>query len=210
MAARLDLPISQYLLDKQYKLPIIRRCWEDQLRLKGRHLISPIQIFYESLIGMDIFLGDDFSDDSEPLISCVILQKQIDHIQGLKDNIVIPSIRMKQIREQELLGAKQASSLTNSRTTTNQAGESQNRSISIPSTNDATTPVPLSTHARREAPKRKANETQSNSCLICCTEERRLACIPCGHLIACVPCSHSLHNCPVCRKEIEAFVRIFV
>ncbi len=34
VAARLDLPISQRLLDQNFKLSIIKRCWEDQLRLK--------------------------------------------------------------------------------------------------------------------------------------------------------------------------------
>ncbi|CAF3732674.1 unnamed protein product [Rotaria sp. Silwood1] len=34
VAARLDLPISQSLLDRDFKLSIIKRCWEDQLRLK--------------------------------------------------------------------------------------------------------------------------------------------------------------------------------
>jgi hypothetical protein len=34
VAARLDLPVSQRLLDRGFKLPIIKRCWEDQLRLK--------------------------------------------------------------------------------------------------------------------------------------------------------------------------------
>lgn len=33
VAARLDLPVSQSLLEK-YKLSIVKRCWEDQLRLK--------------------------------------------------------------------------------------------------------------------------------------------------------------------------------
>ena len=36
VAARLDLPISQRLLDKKFKLSIIKRCWEDQLRLKRK------------------------------------------------------------------------------------------------------------------------------------------------------------------------------
>jgi hypothetical protein len=34
VAARLDLSISQRLLDQNFKLSIIKRCWEDQLRLK--------------------------------------------------------------------------------------------------------------------------------------------------------------------------------
>ena len=34
VAARLDISISERLLDKNFKLSIIKRCWEDQLRLK--------------------------------------------------------------------------------------------------------------------------------------------------------------------------------
>ncbi|CAF3600469.1 unnamed protein product [Rotaria sordida] len=34
VAARLDLPVSQRLLDQNFKLSVIKRCWEDQLRLK--------------------------------------------------------------------------------------------------------------------------------------------------------------------------------
>ena len=36
VTARLDLPISRHLLDQNFKLSIIKRCWEDQLRLKRR------------------------------------------------------------------------------------------------------------------------------------------------------------------------------
>lgn len=34
VAARMDLPISQDLLDQNYKFAIIKRSWEDQLQLK--------------------------------------------------------------------------------------------------------------------------------------------------------------------------------
>jgi hypothetical protein len=34
VAARLDLPISQRLLGQNFKLSVIKRCWEDQLQLK--------------------------------------------------------------------------------------------------------------------------------------------------------------------------------
>lgn len=34
VAARLDLPISRSLLDRNYQPSVIRRCWEDQLLLK--------------------------------------------------------------------------------------------------------------------------------------------------------------------------------
>jgi len=36
VASRLDLPISQSLLDRNFKLSIIKRCHEDQLRLKRK------------------------------------------------------------------------------------------------------------------------------------------------------------------------------
>ena len=52
--------------------------------------------------------------------------------------------------------------------------------------------------------------TPSNPCVLCLTEEKRLACIPCGHLAICEACGHSLRSCPICRREIEAFVRIYI
>ena len=36
VAARLDLPISQRLLNQNFKLSVIKRCWKDQLRLKRK------------------------------------------------------------------------------------------------------------------------------------------------------------------------------
>lgn len=38
VAARLDLPVSQRLLDQHFKLSVIKRCWEDQLRLKRERI----------------------------------------------------------------------------------------------------------------------------------------------------------------------------
>ncbi|CAF4061314.1 unnamed protein product [Rotaria sordida] len=54
------------------------------------------------------------------------------------------------------------------------------------------------------------NPSSSNPCVLCLEEEKRLACIPCGHLATCVPCGHSLRSCPICRTEIDAFVRIYI
>ncbi|CAF4703830.1 unnamed protein product, partial [Rotaria sp. Silwood2] len=79
VAARLDLPISQSLLNRKFKLSVIKRCWEDQLRLKQ----------------------NDFATDCDLFIACIILQKQIDHINGRQENIIVPSIKMKIIRETE-------------------------------------------------------------------------------------------------------------
>ncbi|UJR30930.1 hypothetical protein I4U23_018442 [Adineta vaga] len=77
VAARLDLPISQTLLG-EFKLSIIKRCWEDQLRLKH----------------------DDFVSDSDLRMACTILQKQISCIDGKKENIVVPCIKMRKLREE--------------------------------------------------------------------------------------------------------------
>jgi len=47
-------------------------------------------------------------------------------------------------------------------------------------------------------------------CIICLTEERQLACMPCGHLCTCVPCGYAVRKCPICRQEIHSFIRIHV
>ena len=57
--------------------------------------------------------------------------------------------------------------------------------------------------------EQQSDTTPSNLCVLCLEEEKRIACIPCGHLTTCAPCSHSLRSCPICRREIEAFVRIY-
>lgn len=43
VAARLDLTVSQNLLKRNFKSSIVKRCWEDQLRLKG---IVTIALFF--------------------------------------------------------------------------------------------------------------------------------------------------------------------
>lgn len=131
VSARLDLPVVQRLRS-QYSLSIIKRCIEDQWRIKN----------------------DDFQSDVELTTACWILKKQSDVIKGCKENIITPS--KSHSTEQQTKFAKQS------------PGE----------------------------------------CLICLTEEKRLACMPCGHLCACVPCGYSLRSCPICRQKIESFMRI--
>ncbi|CAF0743688.1 unnamed protein product [Didymodactylos carnosus] len=76
VAARLDLPVSQRMLDK-FRLSIIKRCYEDQLRLKL----------------------EDFVSDNDLYMACLILQKQIEVIDGKKENIIIPSKHLQEITE---------------------------------------------------------------------------------------------------------------
>ncbi|CAF0949526.1 unnamed protein product [Adineta steineri] len=211
VAARLDLPISQSLL-KEFKLSIIKRCWEDQLRLKR----------------------DDFLTDSDLRMACKILQKQIEHIDGKKENIVIPSVQMKKIQEDaekqraEALAREQISMIPTVPLTTPMTSNNSPQTVDVEmttssqsATNDSITQE-ITIRDQKEADiikptisdTNQQNQTKespiANPCVLCLSEEKRLACIPCGHLATCVPCGHSLRSCPICRREIEAFVRIYI
>jgi hypothetical protein len=130
-------------------------------------------------------------------MACLILQKQIEHINGKKENIVIPSIKMKKFREQNGIFFEDTLLFIFCRfigeCTMEQSPTTANTTQSSPSTADES-----------------ASASPNNPCVLCFTEEKRLACIPCGHLATCVPCGHSLRSCPICRREIEAFVRIYI
>lgn len=105
MAARLDLPCSQRLLDLYFKLSVIKRCWEDQLRLKRKYIdLLRKNGTDQYFIRFVVYLDDDFPSDTDLYMACLILQKQIEHINGNKENIVIPSKRMQMIREREQAG----------------------------------------------------------------------------------------------------------
>ncbi|CAF3521454.1 unnamed protein product [Rotaria sordida] len=206
VAARLDLPMSQRLLDQNFKLSIIKRCWEDQLRIKGTNFVSECDLY----------------------IACLILQKQIEHINGIKENIVIPSVRMKQIREQTGIVRQEEEAATLISCNTIRArcmNESNNMNVEM------ATPLQSShnsilksriTENQNETKKfnqitgtnnnedQLEHSTPYNPCITCLTEEKRIACLPCGHFTVCVSCSTSLQLCPKCQQKIIAFVRIYV
>jgi hypothetical protein len=52
----------------------------------------------------DLTIDDDFIDFCDLLMACIILQKQIEHIDGKKDNIIIPSVALSKIRQKEQEG----------------------------------------------------------------------------------------------------------
>jgi hypothetical protein len=153
-----------------------------------------------------IYLDDDFVTESDLLICCTILQKQIDRIQGNKDNIIVPSVKMKLIRERKQSGLLPLPVLANGDNI--QALESQ--PIPTPSIIESTSTAIITEDPQLLETNCTKNSSIANPCIICCQEEKRLACIPCGHLATCVPCSHALRTCPICRREIEAFVRIYI
>ncbi|CAF0856265.1 unnamed protein product, partial [Didymodactylos carnosus] len=180
VAARLDSPVSQRLLTK-FKLSIIKRCYEDQLRLKQ----------------------DDFPSDSDLYMACLILQKQIEIIDGRKENIIIPSKRLLELTEKNKREAIMAQS--NAMVNVNGSDTEEEGSEMVTSTPSI---EPIDT--KKEEKPRQGETENFNVCVLCLTDEKRLACIPCGHLATCVPCGHSLRNCPLCRREIKAFIRVYI
>ncbi|CAF1161761.1 unnamed protein product [Adineta steineri] len=167
-------------------------------------------------------LNDDFSDDCDILIACMILQNQITYIGGKKENIIIPHEAIHKIREREqaVIRAREqaacSSSLTNSSNDTNI--EMTTSTESMTNTIKMTTPKTTDQHVQNLKPSvvdtvpngEVDNSSTLNACLLCKTEEKRLACIPCGHLTVCTTCGRSLRLCPLCHREIEAFVRIYL
>ena len=53
----------------------------------------------------------------------------------------------------------------------------------------------------------------ASDCVVCMDANRNVVCIPCGHLATCVECLIALQTrkdpCPICRSEIESYVRIY-
>ncbi|CAF1184081.1 unnamed protein product [Rotaria sordida] len=180
VTARLDLSISQRLLNQNFKLSVIKRCWEDQLRLKH----------------------DDFVSDCDLFIACIILQKQIEHIGGNKNNIIIPSVKMKLIRDRQHSDTlTQEEHVSPSLPITSTQASSKMESMEVETANQ---------HSKTDEPISDSELSLNHPCILCGKEEKRLACVPCGHLVSCVSCYQKFRTCPKCHREIEAFVRIYI
>ncbi|CAF0905325.1 unnamed protein product [Adineta ricciae] len=190
VAARLDLPCSQRLLDQNFKLSIIKRCWEDQLRLKNNDFDSEIDLF----------------------IACTILQKQIQYIDGQKDKILVPSVALRKVDERG-----QTENLQTKQTTAELAVEKASNSISAEMTASFDKKSEFADRNSSKLDEIKSDSTtknvvpkKSDPCVLCLTEEKCLAFMPCGHVATCVPCGHSLRSCPMCRTETKAFLRVYL
>ena len=49
-------------------------------------------------------------------------------------------------------------------------------------------------------------------CVVCMTNERSMVCVPCGHRCLCDACGkHEVtgDKCPMCRKQVMMFIRVF-
>ena len=54
------------------------------------------------------------------------------------------------------------------------------------------------------------NESDDDECVVCLTNSKQYAVIPCGHLCLCKECSERLTNCPVCRCLIKDILKVYV
>ncbi|CAF1387990.1 unnamed protein product [Rotaria sp. Silwood1] len=152
VTARLNLPISQRLINENFTLPIVKRCWEDQLRIKEARSREALAKAWAS---KNVITSTSVNTSN---YQC--------HIEAAA------------------------------------TGTSSSKSV-----HHATLqPTAIAT----EPEGSPDNPMPSNLCVLCFTEEKRLACIPCGHLATCVPCGHLLRLCPICRCDIKAFARIYI
>lgn len=56
--------------------------------------------------------------------------------------------------------------------------------------------------------KNELNEI--NNCKICFSNKMDVLCQPCGHLCICSNCSKRCLKCPICRKNIKKYVKVFM
>lgn len=58
--------------------------------------------------------------------------------------------------------------------------------------------------------EKKGRYDSMKLCVICVENERENACIPCGHLCLCNGCSKKILLCPLCRKDVESFIHVYM
>jgi hypothetical protein len=61
-----------------------------------------------------------------------------------------------------------------------------------------------------EPPRPASTEPATAECAICWDGDPEYAVVPCGHRCLCANCSKAVSECPVCRGEMTAVLRVFV
>lgn len=54
------------------------------------------------------------------------------------------------------------------------------------------------------------NKDNKMECKICFSDEVEVVFLPCGHLVACVKCALALRKCPLCRRVVNATIRVYL
>ncbi|CAF3496392.1 unnamed protein product [Rotaria sp. Silwood1] len=191
---KLDIPDEKTLSH----LVTLRLNWPMSKKLLAQKFhVSIIKLCWENQLRLKQL---DFKSESDLLVACIILQRQRIHIDKRKEHIIIPAERMNQIhKRQQQLGVHAAVLPIPTQ-------------VTAPPTNafnttDIGTGVSPESSADQAIPREL---TPATLCMVCISEERCLAFIPCGHMGTCLACRRSLSSCRICGRNIEAFVRIYV
>lgn len=161
-------------------------------------------------------LDDDFVSDTDVYLACEILQKQIDHINGNKENIIIPKKKLEEIRNRahnadEQMGRNEADGMNVDLHCFLSIEVNGGTSMtSTPAAEKKVPDPPVTEIKEMPVEGEEVTKTYENPCLVCGKGEKQLACIPCGHLTSCLSCSQRVRTCPTCRREIEAYVRVYL
>ncbi|CAF1226937.1 unnamed protein product [Rotaria sp. Silwood1] len=191
---KLDIPDEKTLSH----LVTLRLNWPMSKKLLAQKFhVSIIKLCWENQLRLKQL---DFKSESDLLVACIILQRQRIHIDKRKEHIIIPAERMNQIhKRQQQLGVHAAVLPIPTQ-------------VTAPPTNAFNT-TDIGTGVSPESSTDQAiprELTPATLCMVCISEERCLAFIPCGHMGTCLACRHSLSSCRICGQNIEAFVRIYV
>ncbi|CAF2524850.1 unnamed protein product [Rotaria sp. Silwood2] len=178
--ARLRLSMSQKLLAQGFPLSIIKLYWKNQLKLKI------LEVVLES--------------ECDLQVACIILQRQMIHIDRRKEQIIIPAEGMRQIHE------KQQQSRTRAATVQIPVQETALPTNALNATDIGMNVIPEP--SMNQAIPREL--MPANLCMFCLSEERRLALMPCGHMGTCLACSRSFNSCHICGRMIKTFIRIYI
>lgn len=61
-----------------------------------------------------------------------------------------------------------------------------------------------------ERQKREEARREEKLCVICMSNERDIAFVPCGHVVACRVCADKLNACPTCRAPAASKLSLFI
>jgi len=102
------------------------------------------------------------------------------------------------------------SSTTNTNTTQPTDNLNSNTNINHSSSNLSTEDnSSSSTSNPKTSNDTAATINDENLCVICLSEKREYAFLPCRHLCVCHNCVHYLEKCPLCRTPIHNYMKIF-
>lgn len=77
-------------------------------------------------------------------------------------------------------------------------------------TEEATAPATIDfseTPAAPNGPPHPAEINLDGMCVVCVSNQREVAVLPCGHLCLCIECYPRLQLCPICRARIRGALR---